>query len=284
MVNIVHTDTQHLLLLHLCRYIFFYAVASTSMFQVSLDMAEETKMKESTATLLATSTAAGNLSALGAGKSGGEKKYGMTVLAIATIIVLVFILFGGVSWIVHLSHRCADRCASASPPSATISHSSSRSDNSSGDQSDGGSGGGGSGSGGGGGTGGTKGLQAKRQESYVEHLRRVDVTVGGLLLKGYKKDRIFFWYDSCRIPASFIPCLVIHSPLSSPSPRVFSNLPLLLPSPPHLQDPSSSSNILPRLGRGHSPRGATGAGGDTHGGTPPVAGGPDRWTPLQCAV
>ena len=258
------------------------------MFQVSLDMAEETKMKESTATLLATSTAAGNLSALGAGNSGGEKEYGMTVLAIATIIVLVFILFGGVSWIVHLSHRCADRCASASPPSAVTSHSSSRSDNSSGDQSDGGSGGGGSdsgGSGGGGGTGGTKGLQAKRQESYVEHLRRVDVTVGGLLLKGYKKDRIFFWYDSCLIPASFIPCLVIHSPLSSPSPRVFSNLPLLLPSPPHhFQDPSSSSNILPRLGRGHSPRGATGAGGDTHGGTPPVAGGPDRWTPLQCAV
>ena len=164
-------------------------------------------MKESTAALLATSTAAGNLSALGAGKSGGEKKYGMTVLAIATIIVLVFILFGGVSWIVHLSHRCADRCASTSPPSATISHSSSRSNNSSGDQSDSGSGGGGSGSGGGGGTGGTKGLQAKRQESYVEHLRRVDVTVGGLLLKGYKKDRIFFWYDSCRIPASFIPCL-----------------------------------------------------------------------------
>ena len=178
-------------------------------------------MKESTATLLATSTAAGNLSALGAGNSGGEKEYGMTVLAIATIIVLVFILFGGVSWIVHLSHRCADRCASASPPSAVTSHSSSRSDNSSGDQSDSGSGGGGSGSGGGGGTGGTKGLQAKRQESYVEHLRRVDVTVGGLLLKGYKKDRIFFWYDSCLIPASFIPCLVIHSPLSSPSLRVF---------------------------------------------------------------
>jgi hypothetical protein len=175
------------------------------MFQVSLDMAEETKMKESTAALLATPTAAGNLSALDGGKSGGEKEYGMTVLAIVTIIVLVFILFGGVSWIVHLSHRCAARCASASPPSATIGHSSRRSNNSSGDQTDGGSGGGGSGSGGGGGTGGTKGLRAKRQDSYVAHFRRVDVTVGGLLLKGYKKDRIFFWYDSCLIlPHSFL--------------------------------------------------------------------------------